>query len=290
MSLRDEIARAASVLGVSPTDLAAAISYETGGTFDPAQKGPTTKWGQHEGLIQMGEPQRKQYGYDVNGPLSGQMDAVINYLKDNGVKPGMGLLDIYSTINAGAPGLYNRSDEAAGGAPGTVRDKVEKQMFGHLANAFNMFGMAPGAAPAMAAPEMGAVTSAPLPTIPGTELAAGPQQMPMGMSLNSTPGLGGNFSDKVGGGLQDAFSQGGFMQGMKAMMGDKGAVGGLQNMLGGMGGAMGGGGGGQAAAPTITPANVQSNASAIAPAAQQLLAQIMQSRGVPGLRINGRRG
>ncbi len=47
----------------------------------------------------------------------------------------MGLLDAYSIVNAGAPGLHNRSDEAAGGAPGTVKDKVDKQMAGHKAKA-----------------------------------------------------------------------------------------------------------------------------------------------------------
>lgn len=47
----------------------------------------------------------------------------------------MSLLDVYSTINAGAPGLYDRSDTAAGGAPGTVRDKVETQMSGHFKKA-----------------------------------------------------------------------------------------------------------------------------------------------------------
>ena len=47
----------------------------------------------------------------------------------------MGLLDIYSAINAGGVGRYNRSDANNGGAPGTVRDKVEQQMAGHRARA-----------------------------------------------------------------------------------------------------------------------------------------------------------
>lgn len=135
------IKREAERLGIDPVDLATAISYETAGTFNPAKKGPTTKWGQHIGLIQMGGPQREQYGYDPGGSLSDQMRAVGDYLADRGVKPGMGLLDVYSTINAGAPGLYNRSDEKAGGAPGTVADKVRDQMAGHREKAMNLFGM-----------------------------------------------------------------------------------------------------------------------------------------------------
>lgn len=140
MSLADEIVATARGLGVDPLDLATAISYETGGTFDPWQAGPTTKWGQHRGLIQMGEPQRAQYGYAQGAPLRDQMGAISRYLTDTGVKPGMGLLDIYSAINAGGVGRYNRSDAAAGGAPGTVRDKVEQQMGGHRVKAQTLLG------------------------------------------------------------------------------------------------------------------------------------------------------
>lgn len=111
-------------LGIDPVDLGTAISYESAGTFDPKVQGPTTKWGQHIGLIQMGETQRKEYGITPDSPLPDQFNAIERYLRDRGVRPGMGLLDIYSTINAGRPGRYSASDAAAGGAPGTVADKV----------------------------------------------------------------------------------------------------------------------------------------------------------------------
>lgn len=137
------ILESAQALEVDPIDLATAISYETGGTFNPVQKGPTTKWGQHQGFIQFGEPQAKEYGVDWNNPVASQLGpdgAVVRYLRKRGVKPGMGMMDIYSTINAGAPGLYNRSDAAAGGAPGTVADKVTSQMGGHRAKAERLLG------------------------------------------------------------------------------------------------------------------------------------------------------
>lgn len=136
--LRDGLVSTAQSLGISPVDLATAVSYETGGTFDPAKRGPTTKWGQHRGLIQFGEPQAKLYGVDWNNPIGSQLGpdgAVAKYLRDTGVKPGMGLLDVYSAINAGGVGRYNRSDAAAGGAPGTVADKVNNQMSGHRTKA-----------------------------------------------------------------------------------------------------------------------------------------------------------
>lgn len=170
--MKTGIADAAGALGISPVDLATAISYETGGTFNPTQAGPTTRWGQHRGLIQFGEPQAKQYGVDWSNPAGSQLGAngaIVAYLRDRGVKPGMGMMDIYSTINAGAPGLYNRSDAAAGGAPGTVADKVNNQMAGHRARAERMFADLPAPGVAPVAMETGAtgfaVPPAPAPTM-----------------------------------------------------------------------------------------------------------------------------
>ncbi len=142
MDIREGIRQSAEALGVSPVDLATAISYETAGTFDPTKRGPTTQWGQHRGLIQFGEPQAREHGVDWNDPIGSQLGpdgAVVSYLRSTGVKPGMGLLDIYSAINAGGVGRYNRSDANNGGAPGTVRDKVMNQMGGHIAKAEALF-------------------------------------------------------------------------------------------------------------------------------------------------------
>lgn len=141
--IRRGIIDAAGALGISPLDLATAISYETGGSFDARQRGPTTKWGQHRGYIQFGEPQAKKYGVDWNNPEQSQLGregAVVKYLRDTGVRPGMGLLDVYSAINAGGVGRYDRSDAKAGGAPGTVADKVRNQMAGHRRNAERLLG------------------------------------------------------------------------------------------------------------------------------------------------------
>lgn len=138
-----KIVETAQALGIDPVDLATAISYETAGTFDPTKAGPTTQWGQHRGLIQFGEPQAAQYGVDWNDPLNSQLGAegaIAKYLRDTGVQPGMGLMEIYSAINAGGVGRYNASDAHNGGAPGTVRDKVAGQMDGHRAKAAALLG------------------------------------------------------------------------------------------------------------------------------------------------------
>lgn len=141
--LRSGIIATARSLGIDPVDLATAISYETAGTFDPTKAGPTTQWGQHRGLIQFGEPQARQYGVNWDDPIGSQLGeggAVAKYLRDTGVRPGMGLLDIYSAINAGGVGRYGASDANNGGAPGTVADKVNEQMAGHRQKAMALLG------------------------------------------------------------------------------------------------------------------------------------------------------
>ena len=146
MTPQQMIIAGAEARGLDPIDVATAISYETGGKFDPLISGPTTQWGTHRGLIQFGEPQAKQYGADFSSPeaaMASQLDpetgAVWNYLDSTGVVPGMGLDNIYSAINAGAPGRFNASDANNGGAPGTVADKVAG-MGGHRQKAAEFLG------------------------------------------------------------------------------------------------------------------------------------------------------
>lgn len=151
--LRTGILGTAQQLGVDPLDLATVISYETGGKFDPTIKGPTTKWGTHRGLLQWGEPQARQYlGGDFSVPA--QMKGAAAYLTDAGVKPGMGLLDLYSAVNAGRVGRYGASDAAAGGAPGTVADKVAG-MAAHRQKAEALLSGAPLAGGASQPPTQG---------------------------------------------------------------------------------------------------------------------------------------
>lgn len=134
---------AGSAIGVAglfgnPLDLGTAISYETGGTFNPAIRGGAGN--RHVGLIQFGIPEQAHYGVTQQTPAAQQVDAAGRFLVDRGFKLGMGLADLYSAINAGHVGLYNRSDAGNGGAPGTVLDKVNDQMGGHKAKAAALLG------------------------------------------------------------------------------------------------------------------------------------------------------
>lgn len=137
--LRDAIPAAAKELGIDPLDLATVISYETGGTFSPAIRGGAGN--RHIGLIQFGNAEQAMYGANQQQSAGEQMKAVVRYLKHRGFKQGMDILDLYSTINAGSPGRYGASDANNGGAPGTVRDKVNNQMGAHRVKARAILGL-----------------------------------------------------------------------------------------------------------------------------------------------------
>jgi len=132
------INRVARQIGADPLDLATVISYESAGKFSPSIYGG--KGGRHLGLIQFGPAEQKHYGVHAGQSFDEQMNAVGRYLVDRGYKPGMDRAQLYSTINAGRPGLLNARDAAAGGAPGTVLDKVRTQMAGHEAKARALLG------------------------------------------------------------------------------------------------------------------------------------------------------
>lgn len=131
----------ASRLGVSPRDLSAAISYETGGTFNPSKVGG--KGNNYMGLIQFGPEERAKYGVRPGMTFEEQMVAVEGFLRDRGVKPGMGISEIYRTINGGNP---NASLNASDGN-GTIAEHIQRIERNHYGNADRFLG---GTAPATA--------------------------------------------------------------------------------------------------------------------------------------------
>lgn len=112
----------AKQLGISAKDILTVIGYETGGTYDKWQKGGAG--GKYRGLIQFSPENQAQYGLSETSSIAEQFIGIAKYLQDRGVKPGMGILEIYAAINAGHVSKVNASDAANGGLPGTVRDKV----------------------------------------------------------------------------------------------------------------------------------------------------------------------
>lgn len=97
----------AAAKGYNADDLLKVINYESSGRPDV--------WGgknnQYYGLIQFGPEERKQFGIDTVHPsANNQIDGAFKFLDARGFTPGMGLLDLYSTVNAGSPGHYKASD------------------------------------------------------------------------------------------------------------------------------------------------------------------------------------
>ena len=123
--------------GIDPSDVAAVMSYETGGTFSPTIMGGTG--GQYMGLIQFGPEERRKYGVTKTSSPEQWTKAIGDFLEDRGFKRGMGMLDLYSTINAGTPGRYNASD-----GNGTVRSHVTEILGAHKEKAKGWLGGAAG--------------------------------------------------------------------------------------------------------------------------------------------------
>lgn len=123
----------ADQLKVDVKDILTAISYETGGTFNPAIRGGAGN--RYVGLFQASPDVQAKYGIDQASSVQAQLEAMAKYLTAAGVKAGDGLLQIYAAINAGNAKNINASDEKNGGMPGTVLDKVSQQMGDHQANA-----------------------------------------------------------------------------------------------------------------------------------------------------------
>ena len=87
--------------GWDPTHIAAIFSYETGGTLNPSEPGRGAAAGR-VGLIQAGPNERLSYGLGT-GNWAQEIKGVERYLKGRGAKPGMGMADLYSTVNGGNP-------------------------------------------------------------------------------------------------------------------------------------------------------------------------------------------
>lgn len=136
------LAQQSAQYGYDPQHLMRAMNYESGA--DPTRWGG--KGGKYFGLIQFGPEERKQFGVDTENPNArNQIDATLAFLKTRGYKPGMGLLDMYSTINAGSPGHYMASD-----GNGTVASHVAKMLGTPVAGLMSPTTSATSSAPVFA--------------------------------------------------------------------------------------------------------------------------------------------
>lgn len=125
---RDALIASAGRLGLTPVEWGGLMSYESG--LNPGRWGGAG--GRHLGLIQFGPSEQKQFGVTGRETFQEQLPKAEAFLLSRGYEPGMGLMQAYSTVNAGSPGMLNASDAKNGGMPGTVADKVNNQFGPHF--------------------------------------------------------------------------------------------------------------------------------------------------------------
>ena len=125
-SRQQSVARAAERVGIHPAHLAAIMSFETAGTFDPASRNNLG----YVGLIQFGDWEQKNYGVNRQTPFEQQAAAAAQFLIDRGVKPGDGIDRIYAAVLVGnADGRLKDGSDGMGAkdAYGTsVRNALEE--------------------------------------------------------------------------------------------------------------------------------------------------------------------
>lgn len=133
------LVEAANKLGINPLDLAAIISYETSGTFNPSIKGG--KGNNYQGLIQFGQEERSTYGVTKGQSFEQQiLGPVVKYFQDRFASVGKStvgatLLDLYKTVNGGNPTVSaNASD-----GNGTISQHVQRIASQHKSNALKYF-------------------------------------------------------------------------------------------------------------------------------------------------------
>lgn len=143
-SQNEEAVRAASAaaeqLGIAAKDLLAVMSFESG--IDPSRYGG--KNGEYLGLIQFSPENQRRYGVNEDQSISQQMSAVVRYLKDTGVKPGMGIEHVYAAILAGDARRINASDRKSGGIVDNVYADTRGTKFApHINRASGLLGAYP---------------------------------------------------------------------------------------------------------------------------------------------------
>ncbi|WP_345820105.1 hypothetical protein ABC766_29350 [Methylobacterium fujisawaense] len=136
MTDQQALIASAQRLGLSPVEWGGIIHYESGG--DPSRWGGTG--GRHVGLIQFGPNEQKQFGVTGRESFQEQLLKAEQFMLARKYQPGSGVMNAYSTINAGSPGMFGASDATNGGMPGTVADKVNTQFAPHYAWANKFLG------------------------------------------------------------------------------------------------------------------------------------------------------
>ena len=119
--------------------LAAIFSFETGGSMSPSEPGRGAAAGR-VGLIQAGPNEMRAYGIHGGQTFEQQLEGVARYLQARGVRPGMGLPDLYATVNGGNP----RAGWTADGNGTVARSEAtQRRLREHRDQAIRRLGLSP---------------------------------------------------------------------------------------------------------------------------------------------------
>lgn len=130
-AMAETIARVSANLGIRPNDLAAVISFETGGTFSPSKRNPGST---ATGLIQFMANTARGLGTTTEAlaamSFDQQMVYVEKYFKSRGFKPGkpQTLADVYTAVTGCAnnpPGVcYSKYSSSPSNREGYAGNKI----------------------------------------------------------------------------------------------------------------------------------------------------------------------
>lgn len=181
---RYHISRVAGRLGVDANALAAVISFESAGSFNPAKKNPgyTDNNGvfhpsSASGLIQFIEPTAKTLGTTTAAlramSFGKQMEYVERYLKQRGIGPGSSMADIYQAVAGSGykkgTKEYNANvvwDSDKNGVIDAREQTLNPAFAQHVRDYFGTAGKAGPAAPGTPAPARPATPAAQAPARP----------------------------------------------------------------------------------------------------------------------------
>lgn len=123
----------AEAIGIDPIDYATKLYYDGGGSLSTSKWGGGTKgksdWMTYLGPFQFSKDNQKTYGVTPGMPLDKYLDKVNKYLIDRGVKPGMGLPELYTAQNYG--NVHSGVKWDAKDANGTIRQHLVRMTREH---------------------------------------------------------------------------------------------------------------------------------------------------------------
>lgn len=130
-TMKREVIRGASELGIDPLHLGMVMNFETAGSlvsgkYRSGMDIPGGDGNNYLGGIQFSPDNQRRYGVTKGMSPSDHMNAIVNYLRDNGVQPGDSLETIYQAIQA--PAYVERTRQSGRNIGADSNDSVSNHV------------------------------------------------------------------------------------------------------------------------------------------------------------------